>query len=104
MTRDLLLEVASAARRDITLLDAPCFDAWRRLEQGDIGGYHRVVAECVDALEPKIDVVVLAQASMAGAAALVKGGRVVLSSPETAVEAALRLAAPPPTKVHGSAA
>ncbi len=92
-TRALLHDAASAAGRDITLLDAPCFDAWRLFEEGDIEGYHREVAECVEALEPAIDVVVLAQASMAGAATRVKSDRVVLSSPRTAVEAALRLVA-----------
>ncbi len=92
-TRALLYDAAVGAGKQITLIDAPCFDAWGRFEQGDIEGYHRDVAGCVDALDPTIDVVVLAQASMAGAASLVKTDRVVLSSPRTAVQAALALAA-----------
>lgn len=92
-TRALLYDAALAAGRDVTLLDAPCFDAWRRFEQGDIEGYHRDVAACVNALDATIDVVVLAQASMAGAATLVKTGSLVLTSPRTAVQAALMLAA-----------
>jgi hypothetical protein len=89
----LLYAAASAARKEVTLLDVPCFDVWARFEAGDIEGYHRDIAACVDALDTTIEVVILAQASMAGATALVKTDRVVLSSPRTAVQAALRLAA-----------
>jgi hypothetical protein len=91
-TRALLNDAAVAAGKQITLIDAPCFDAWGRFEQGDIEGYHREIAGCVDALDATIEVVVLAQASMAGAASLVRTDRVVLSSPRTAVQAALTLA------------
>jgi hypothetical protein len=92
-TRALLYDTAVAAGKEITLIDVPCFDAWGRFEQGDIEGYHREIAGCVDALDARIEVVVLAQASMAGAASLVMSDRVVLSSPRTAVQAALTLAA-----------
>ncbi len=92
-TRALLYDAAAAAGKEITLIDAPCFDAWRRFEQGDIAGYHREIAGCVDALDATIEVVVLAQASMAAAADLVESDRAVLSSPHTAVQAALTLAA-----------
>ena len=91
-TRALLYDAALASGREITLIDAPCFDAWLRFEQGDIDAYHREIAGCVDALDPTIEVVVLAQASMADAASLVKSDRVVLSSPRAAVQAALALA------------
>jgi hypothetical protein len=99
-TRALLYDAAIAVRKEITLLDAPCFDAWAHFEQGDIAGYHRDIAGCVDALDATIEVVVLAQASMAGATALVKTDRVVLSSPRTAVQAALRLGAAADRKVR----
>lgn len=92
-TRAMLYDAAVAAGKEITLIDAPCFDAWRRFEQGDVAGYHREIAGCVDALDATIEVVVLAQASMAGAANLVESDRLVLSSPGTAVQAALTLAA-----------
>ena len=77
----------------MTLLDAPCFDAWARFEQGNTEAYHRDIAAWVDALDATIDVVVLAQASMAGAASLVESDRVVLTSPGIAVQAAFTLAA-----------
>jgi hypothetical protein len=98
-TRALLNDAALAAGRNVTVIDAPCFDAWARWELGDIEGYHRDVAACVDALDATIEVVVLAQASMAGAAALVKNGRLVLSSPRAAVQAAFTLAVAADRKV-----
>lgn len=91
-THALLHDAALAAGTEITLVDALCLDAWARFEEGDREGYDRDVAECVDALDPTVEVVVLAQASMAGAAARVRSRRVVLTSPRTAVETALRIA------------
>ena len=75
----------------ITLM--PCLAAWDRWEDGDVGGYHRTVAEHVDALDESFDVVVLAQASMLGALAFIdaRPGRVVLSSPSSAIQAALAI-------------
>jgi len=91
-TCSLLYEEASAAGRQITVVEAPCFEAWGLFEDGDIAGYQRDIAKHVDQLEATIDVVILAQASMAPAAALVKSERVILSSPRTAVQTAVRLA------------
>ncbi|MGA2454401.1 MAG: hypothetical protein ABSG93_12865 [Solirubrobacteraceae bacterium] len=92
-TRALLEEVASQAGREIALVDAPCFGVWSLFERGDIAGYFRGVAEAADRLDPTIEVVVLAQASMAPAAPLIQSGRMVLSSPRSAVQAAVRLVA-----------
>jgi hypothetical protein len=91
-TRALLDEVALRAGKEIAVVDAPCFGVWSLFERGDIAGYHRGVAETVDRLDPAIEVVVLARASMAPAAPLVQRERTVLSSPRSAVEAAVRLA------------
>ena len=88
-TRSLLYEEALAAGKEITVVEVPCFEAWGLFENGDIVGYQRDVAKHIDQLEAAIDVVILAQASMAAAAALVKSDRVVLSSPRSAIEAAL---------------
>ncbi len=69
----------------------PCFAAWPLWEAGDVDGYHRAVGEHVNMLDESFDVVVLAQASMLGALSFVNGrvGRVVLSSPPSAIHAAL---------------
>ncbi len=93
-TSALLNEVARLTGKEVEIIDAPCLDAWSRFEQGDTAGYHRAVASTVDGLDPSIDVAVLAQASMAGAASLVQSDRTVLSSPRSAVEAAINLTAP----------
>ncbi len=92
-TRALLQECARVAGREVDIIDVPCLEAWSRFEQGDIAGYHRVVASTVDGLDRSIDVAVLAQASMAGAAPLVKSGLTVLTSPRIAVDAAVKLTA-----------
>lgn len=93
-TRSLLCEEALAAGKEITVVEVPCFEAWGLFEDGDIAGYRRDVAKHVDRLEATIDVVILAQASMAAAAPLVKSNRIVLTSPRIAVEAALLATAP----------
>lgn len=74
------------------MVDAPCFDVWSLLERGHIAGYHRGVAEAADRLDPGVEVVVLAQASMAPTAPLLQSDRTVLSSPRSAVEAEVRVA------------
>ena len=68
-----------------------CLDAWTRWEAGDVEGYDRAVAEHVNSLDQSFDVVVLAQASMLGAHTFVdeRKGRMVLSSPRSAVRAAI---------------
>jgi len=92
-TRALLYDAALAAGSEVTLIDAFCSHAWARFEEGDMDGYQRAVARCVDDLDSNVQVAVLAQASMAGAAALVKSDCVVLTSPRSAVQAAFSLGA-----------
>lgn len=85
-TRDLLLECAPDA--DVRL--APCLSAWVLFLAGDQDGYLRTVAAHVRTLDA--DVIVLAQASLAPAAAsLTDLGVPVLSSPISAVDTAIRV-------------
>ena len=94
-TRQLFEECAAHAGSDVTLVDAPCLDAWERLEAGDHAGYLDRVARHVRGLadEIDVDVVVLTQASMASAADLVGDLSIpVLSSPRLAVLRAVELA------------
>ncbi|WP_234323706.1 aspartate/glutamate racemase family protein [Streptomyces sp. NRRL F-2580] len=69
--------------------------AWERFEAGDTAGYLARVAAAADAVTGA-DVIVLAQASMAGAAGLTTNPVPVLSSPAPGLAAglALRTAAP----------
>ena len=65
-------------------------DAWPKLKSGDTAGYIGDIAAGLNREADGLDVVVLAQASMAGAAAMCGGlGIPVLSSPRLGVEAAI---------------
>lgn len=65
--------------------------AWERFETGDLDGYARAVARALPSLAASAAVVVLAQASMAGAVAIAGDiGIPVLTSPRTAIEQLLR--------------
>lgn len=88
-TRTLLTSVAAAAGVQVELVDLPVPQAWSCFEAGDVAGYHREIADHLRAssrAEP-LDVLVLAQASMAPAADLVAADPPVLSSPGLAVAA-----------------
>jgi hypothetical protein len=90
-TRQLIQEVADRAGKAIAIVDVLCEDAWAHFERGDQEGYLASVASCVRRAAPAGDVVVLAQASMAGAAALCDDVRIpILSSPQLGLEAAVR--------------
>ena len=90
-TVDLLTGCAAAAGTPIRVTTVLVEDAWAAFEAGDLGGYERRIADAVDGAAPGADVVVLAQASMAGAADLVETPVPVLSSPRAAVLAALEV-------------
>jgi Asp/Glu/hydantoin racemase len=88
-TLSLLHEEAGLAGTDVEIDSLPCFSAWPMFENGDLDGYHRLIAAHVDAVDDSYDIVVLAQATMAPAAALVVEPARVRSSPVAAVDAAL---------------
>lgn len=80
----------AAAGRPLAISEHHCADAWPHFEAGDTAAYLAAVAGCARAAAPGADVVVLAQASMAGAAALLADLPVpVLSSPRLGLQAAL---------------
>ena len=90
-TRQLIQEVAEQASRAVTIADVLCEEAWPHFERGDQSGYLASVAACVRRAAPAGDVVVLAQASMAGAAALCADVPIpILSSPRLGLEAAIQ--------------
>jgi hypothetical protein len=89
-TLALLRGAAERAGRRVTLVASPCLGAWRHFEAGDIAAYDEEIAVHVRAIAADADVIVLAQAGMAGAAALLPG-LPVLTSPRAAVHEALRL-------------
>ncbi len=80
-----------------TLTTIFCPEAWERLEAGDNEGYLSILADritdtCATSQE-RLDVVVLAQATMAPLADTLDVGIPVLASPSLAVERALALLA-----------
>jgi hypothetical protein len=85
-TLALLRETAG---RPVTLIPSPCYTAWRHFEAGDLAAYDEEIAAHIRAVAADADVFVLAQASMAGAAALLPG-LAVLSSPRAAVAEAVK--------------
>ena len=94
-TRQLLEQCAVAAGSGAVIVDAPCVDAWALFEAGDHEGYLARVARHVRdiARRGNVDVIVLAQASMAPVAARLPDVTLpVLSSPRLAVQRAVALA------------
>jgi hypothetical protein len=85
-TRALLTETAETAGRPVTIVDAPCLEAWASFEAGDHAGYFAALASHLQTLDGHHDVIVLAQASMAPVEKLVTLTSRLLSSPRTAVE------------------
>ncbi|MFD3546578.1 aspartate/glutamate racemase family protein [Streptomyces sp. NPDC058655] len=92
-TGALLAEEAGA--RAVSVRTHLVAGAWERFETGDTAGYLARVAAAADAVTGA-DVIVLAQASMAGAEALTRTGTPVLSSPAPGLAAALRIGVPGP--------
>lgn len=88
-TRSLLDEVILATGLAVDVEVRLVEGAWERFEAGDRDGYLAAIAAELPAIAAGADVVVLAQASMADAEALVDLPVPVLSSPRSAVEAVL---------------
>jgi Asp/Glu/Hydantoin racemase len=86
-TRELLEEVAGA---DTVLIERLCADAFALFEAGDLDGYAHAIAAEARGVAGDADVIVLAQASMAPAAALLADlPAAVLTSPRAAVARAV---------------
>ncbi len=90
-TTNLLRSVAQEQGRQITIEVILLSDAWSILQAGNPEGYATAIAEGLRPVASKADVIVLAQASMAKAADLLKNLPIpVLSSPRLGVEAAIK--------------
>ena len=90
-TRELIQEVANQQGREVSIHEVLCADAWPHFEQGDLESYYAAIAASLHQSAPAGDVIVLAQASMAGAAALCADlSMPILSSPRLGLEAALK--------------
>lgn len=81
----LLRERAALAGAEIEVTDRVVEGAFEAVSSGDKASHDRLVGEAIVELAEVSDVVVLAQASMAGAAAVVEVPVPVLTSPELGV-------------------
>lgn len=90
-TCNLLRDCARRARVQIKPSEKLCPEAWALFVSGDLDAYHKRIADELHHGAQGADVVVLAQASMAGAVAHCKQLTTpVLSSPRLGVEGALQ--------------
>ena len=88
-TSDLIRRCAAQAGRPCTVLAELAEGAFQKLGFGDTAGHDAMVAQSLRDLAPKADVIVLAQASMARALALVQDALpplLVLTSPEIGMQ------------------
>jgi hypothetical protein len=91
-TQALIKEAAQEAGQTVEIFDLLCDSAWAKFEQGDQEGYLHEIAASLREAATTGDVIVLAQASMAGAADLCADLPIpILSSPRLGMEAALRV-------------
>jgi Asp/Glu/hydantoin racemase len=91
-TRELLEQCVAAANSAAVLIESPCLDAWGLFEAGNVSGYVDRLVGHVRELAPRVDVVVLGQASMAPAVDLLDDLHVpVLCSPRLGVARAVEL-------------
>jgi Asp/Glu/hydantoin racemase len=98
--REFLQRTAAASHRSISVQVAMVPEAFAALRAGDGPRHDRLIQERIDALAPDSDVIVLAQISMARAAAGSVVSRVpVLTSPAASIDALLRLLAPKPAVI-----
>jgi len=90
-TRELILDAANRLGKAVTITEVVSEEAWAHFERGDHGAYLAMIAACLRQAAPAGDVIVLAQASMAGAAACCPDIHVpILSSPRLGLEAAIQ--------------
>ena len=90
-TVELLRETARAQSREVMILPCLCPGAFDAILSGDDQRHHQIVAENLEELMRQSDVIVLAQASMAGAVRELPSElkkTPVLSSPELAIKRA----------------
>lgn len=91
-TQTLIRSSAARAGREIELTSFVFDDVWTLFREGRLDDYYEGIAQRLAKAAGEVDVIVLAQASMAPAAALCADLSVpVLSSPRAGFEAALRL-------------
>jgi Asp/Glu/hydantoin racemase len=93
-TVGLLEEKAAQEHRDIHIIECLCNGAFEKVLAGDTEGHDRIVSQALTSFIGKVDVLILAQASMARVVDRLPAGTLdipVLSSPELAIQQAREL-------------
>ena len=89
-TMDILQAAADAKGATVDLIKLLCSDAWESFERGDTEAYEQKIAAELERAGADADLIVLAQASMAGAAQRCQGLTTpILTSPESGLKAAI---------------
>jgi len=87
-SRAVIEQVAAERGASVEVVDRLCDGAFNHLKAGDQARHDEAIREAAADLAGQVDVLVLAQASMAGAADRIEGPVPVLTSPTAAVEEA----------------
>ncbi|WP_019011313.1 aspartate/glutamate racemase family protein [Deinococcus aquatilis] len=90
-TMSLLHDEGARAGKDVQITSSVVLRAWAAFLEGHSDAYLDTIARHVDQVNDQVEVVVLAQASMAGAAARASSPVPILSSPRLAVQSVLQL-------------
>jgi Asp/Glu/hydantoin racemase len=88
-TVGLISETAAASKRQVEVIPALCEGAFEKVLAGDTATHDRMVADTLTGLMSQVDVIVLAQASMARVVESLSAQarqKPILSSPELAVQ------------------
>ena len=86
---EVLWETSASNSREIEVVPCLCHGAFEAILSGDAGTHHRIVAQCLKDLAQQVELIVLAQASMAGVVEELPAEmkRVpILSSPELVIK------------------
>lgn len=98
-TLELVADEAARASAEPEVVTRGVPEAWAAFEAGDAAAYAEQIAAAARSLAASVDVIVLAQASMAGAVPLLADLSVrVLASPRLAVDAALSAVGSPSSR------
>ena len=100
---DLIRDEATRQRRAVNIDTLHCDKAWLHFEAGNLKGYHREVAGAIRAhlahASTQPHSIILAQATMAGAAALLTDLKIpILASPRSCIESLVQRDGSPLTK------
>ncbi len=88
-TIEIVKRAAERNDKQIELIEILCASAWAAFAAGDQDGYNNEIVKSLEPAAADVDVIVLAQASMAGAADRLNSDIPLLTSPRSGFQAAI---------------